>query len=199
MKSDDIIEFIDNTIMVKLNNNNIFEKFRSLEEIRQKLIYTVYDVNFEDLTQKECDGFWSPSAKRLVIDKKLENPITQKNEALRVKIHELLHALTTKFISNVEERWGIQQITNSHWFLDKKGQRVDIPFEEKGRGLNEGITEYLAQKLCPEENYKYDEKGQLIEEIFANGDYGHTAKYKYDKNGCLIETIFDFDEKNVTK
>lgn len=159
MKSDDIIKFIDNTIIAKLKENNIFEKFMSLEEIRHKLIYTVYNVEFEDLTSKECLGFWKPSTQKLVIEKKLENPSTQKNEALSVKIHELLHALTTKYISNVEERWGIQQITNAHWYIDENGQRVDIPFEEKGRGLNEGITEYFSQKLCPESEYLYSEKG----------------------------------------
>lgn len=135
-------QFIDNTIIAKLRENNIFEDWMTLDDIRNKLLNVVQKIEVEDLSKKRVLGYWAPFEHKLVIDKKLFEKKDMRT--LESAIHELLHALTTKQYDSYNWKCGIQIVDL-------------LKMEEFGRGLNEGITEYLAQKICPTKSKKYSE------------------------------------------
>ena len=133
--------FIDSTIIPALEKNPIFQSVMSIEEVRTKLFDIVKHIIYEDMHEKGNLGYWRFTDGTLALEERLKDNFDSV-ETRETIIHELLHALSNQSqgwvynseLEQYETWWGIQRIF---------GQK------EIGRGLNEGITEHLAQKLCP--------------------------------------------------
>ena len=137
------------TLIKYLEKSNIFSSYLSIQQIEIKLNEIVEKVEIEVLSSEGLSGYWETQDKKLGLDNKLFNPLfyTSANRD-EVIIHELLHALTTKYI-------------NGKTFCGLKYYEKRDGYEEHGRGFNEGTTEYLAQLICPTDKptvFEYNEK-----------------------------------------
>lgn len=139
---EEIVEiFIEN-----LQNDNILSLFISIEQVKDKLMNIVQRLVIEDLHNKERLGYWGASAGIIGIDETLKNAPDKRLQYVHTIIHELLHALSTTIRNGIQ--WsGIKKSANDRRYM------------ELGRGLNEGITEYLVQQICPTAEYLYDKNG----------------------------------------
>lgn len=147
-----VAHFIDESIIAILKGNNIFESVLSVEDVRNKLINIVTNIEFEDLTEKGLDGYWTTAGNKIVIAKNHEKKLFNSQNAKETLVHELLHALTTieQLYNHENQIYESYCGINRSYYIQEKNR-----FEEYGRGLNEGITEYLAQKLCLTDGYRY--------------------------------------------
>lgn len=115
----------------EIKKNNVFEKYMSVSEIKNKLQSIVNYVEYGE-ADKERSGYWNRIEKYVRISKEKN----VKTNGKRVLIHELIHALTT----NENSQSGV--IKN-----------------EKYRAFNEGAVEWLTNKILPDDEHKYTSKG----------------------------------------
>ncbi|MBQ7668345.1 MAG: hypothetical protein IJS47_03365 [Clostridia bacterium] len=129
MSEIDVKEFIESTLIEELNKNNIFEGYLTVDQVREKLLRVVHKVEEKDLSKEELGGYWQSSTNYIAISSKLDS-----NEYKKVAIHELIHALVQDELNNAVT--GIKR-------------------NENCRGLNEGITEWLTNKLLKGKTNEY--------------------------------------------
>ena len=176
MTKDEIQNIIDSTIIDRLYKNNIFENIMlddksfasimSINQVRNKLLSIVKNIEYKDLSKKECYGYWEPFNNNLVIHESLTNDKLQYDQTV---IHELLHALTT---TETDYSWSKRQYEKYSgmqcWYL----QDGNKTWQEYGRGLNEGTTEWLAERLLSSEEYKYE---------YLDVSFMHSGSYPFEQ------------------
>lgn len=144
---EEIERFIEDALISKLKTNNIFEKYMSVEEIKDKLMKLVKCIAYEDIKEH---GYWRDGKIGLSTKDSLKTWVTGKSRA--VKIHELLHALSTR-----EEKDRL-----------RVGTFIITEHAQYGRGFTEGITEWLVQKICKIDEKVYKKRGISF---FVKGSY----------------------------
>lgn len=167
MDKKELIEFFVN----ELNKNNVLKGIFSEKEIKEKLHNIIKDVEYnnEDST---VYGTWNIKNYHIVFNLFKEFKKT-------TIIHELLHALTTSKDKNL----GITKIG-----LDFRKHTNDKNYEVFGLGLNEGITDLLAEEISGIETTNYPKQKEFFKilSIIIGRD-------------CILERYCKgFDEKEFT-
>lgn len=133
-----------------------------------------------------------------------ENEINTYNDKKATLNHELLHASSSSpFFSSI----GFNRIF-------KENKEINLRYNEIGRGLNEGYTELLNNRLFKEKSYSYihlNKIAYLIELLFDNKDEMKDYYFnsdiegiiyelnKYIKKEEIINLIIDIDELYYNK
>lgn len=114
-----------------------------------------------------CVGYWQSSTGTLAIEETLREQLDYVYTKETI-IHELLHALSTTGQVYNDEIHGWEEWCGILRYFGPS---------ENGRGLNEGITEYLAQKLCPNinpDNKSIRDIGSISANVFGAYRYEQT-------------------------
>lgn len=175
MNRKEIEAFIDNYLMNKLNENNIFEKFMDISAIRNKLLSIVKDIIDTKKDKPGTPAGWHPFRMVLIRFPEYFDEDVDKEGAI---VHELLHALSQKTINNNEVYSGVCYKINDI----EKDKTVGY-----GAGLSEGITEYLAQRIC---------KG--IEEPWVMNDISFNCSGSYVLEQTMVKQLVElYAEDNI--
>ena len=151
-----------------MEENEWFKQYISIEEARRLLNENVTEV--VENAEMQVSAF---IACYDIIDKKVSfsksvDIQNMTSEAKLVSVHELLHALTRNIeLDDKKVGEGFTGINYVKTYERIRWGKADIDFFDMGRGLNEGITEWLAEKLTgekvkPRDNNIYDSNGNLI-------------------------------------
>lgn len=150
MNKSELIEFF----IELLGDNEILGQIMSIEQIRAKLQLVIKDVKYDPIpNSKNIPACWNSSNGIVNLDYAELNtmPIGLQEHVI---VHELLHALSTSYISHRKEDGTEYKIykVGIHHFSPTDGADIN-------RSINEGITDILAELITNEKNNGYkDEK-----------------------------------------
>ena len=109
----------------------------------------IKDIVYEDLSENNFEGVWNSETQILKLNKEFleikQDNSKEHNMHLHVAIHEMLHALSRGIDQNGQCVSGIIKRSGKEQF--------------RGGGFNEGITEFLAQKILPTKKELYKRGG----------------------------------------
>lgn len=185
MNKEQLIEwFIEN-----YGSHPLLAQFISVAEIRQRLNENIKEVTYEPEQIENRAGSYNGENGIINID-------LQKSDKAQVFVHEILHALT--YSKSEYSKTGLQiQKKGTSPFENIRGwsyisnEAEGIFYKEIGRGINEGITDWLAEEITGVKN-----EGYTREKITARILFGLVGKEnvlaKFFDQDCVEEVIDDF-------
>lgn len=145
MTKEELIEYF----IEQLGDNEILGQVMTIEQIRDKLNRTIKSVTYNP-EKGSCYAAWESS---IYGDNTLNfdiNKIPAGQEA-EVIVHEMLHVLSTSLIISVKnyksEKIGLHLVA--------KYNPVGETYFDFNRAINEGMTDYLAEKITGQKNAGY--------------------------------------------
>ena len=185
MNKEQLIEwFIEN-----YGSHPLLAQFISVTEIRKRLDENIKEVTYEPEQIENRNGSYNGEQGKINID-------LQKFVTKETFVHEILHALTYSKSEYSKTGLYIAKEANSP-FEDAKGwcflnnEEQSIYYKELGRGINEGITDWLAEELTGIKNRGYDREKTTARILFSLvGKENVLAKF-FDQE-CVAEVVDDF-------
>lgn len=185
MNKEQLIEwFVEN-----YGSHPLLAQFISVTEIRKRLNENIREVTYEPEKEKNTAGGYNNENGIINID------FERCNQEQTI-VHEILHALT--YSKGEYSKIGLLiQKTSNHPFENIRGwsylnsEEESIYYKEIGRGISEGITDWLAEELTGIKNSGYNREKTTVNILF--GLIGkETVLEKFFDQDLIQEVTDDF-------
>ena len=185
MTKEELIEYF----IKQLGDNEILGQVMSIEQIREKLNYIIKDVTYDDEIG-DYGGHWrsNESGKGKV---NFDKEKISANQESVVIVHELLHALSTTVVTlrksesllEVKEKCGLNIRS---YFIGEHGKNN---FNVENSAINEGMTDFLAEKITGVNHDGYNEEKGIYKILILIIDQDTLIKEAFGEKVNELESI----------
>lgn len=154
MTKEELIEYF----IEQLGDNEILGQVMTIEQIRQKLNSLIRQVTYNPEMANFCAS-WNVSKQTINFDLQ-RMPFGEEDVNI---VHELIHVLSSSEIADRNPNFSayIYSKVGLHYYYSMKKGHERRVFSEDNRAINEGITDFLADKITGKIHKGYQEEKDI--------------------------------------